>query len=641
GFGVWEAELFEPSSVIAQPIASALETNCARDTIYFDDYSVVKHEANTAWAWAFSPAPQFVSATDVRNPKVVFGAPGTYTATMTLNGQHTNTLSISVSNGCAADTIADRAVSLGGNANTGYIALPRLGINTNTVTFSAWVKPDGIQPDYSAIFMHDGDAAGFNFLPGNNHIGYHWPNGAWWWDSGLTATPGEWSHVAMVVTPDSISIYLNGRRSTHAFSVPLMNFSETARLGNYRGWGGRYMKGSIEEVCIFDKSLSQSEVRELMHLTKKPADQLNLLAYYQFNEASGRVLDRVGTRHAALVGSATRITSSAPVGGGTSKRLTITSGGVYDFASPGLVLGFPASGPYPNGELCVSRLNVPPDQLPNADPHSVAYWVVHNYGTNATFAPLDSLRFSRIGNIEVGADPAGYHLWKRGSTAHGNTWGNIVDDAERVVYSTTGSGEATFAKGNDQTGFSQFIITRSTGPLPVEWLDFRAALQDDGSVRLYWSVNQTAEASHFVVEKSRDGLIYSPIGQVTAQPGSGLLRYEDSDAQPFTGLNYYRLRQYDRDGSTSLSPVRIVVLQAAAQAWSVYPSPLSANQTLRIVAATEGTYRFRLYEASGKMICDRSFSGSVELPQLRLAAGVYAYEILSDAQRATGRVVVE
>jgi hypothetical protein len=640
GFGVWESDFFEASSVIAQPIASALSTDCARDTVYFDDYSVVKHDQNTAWTWAFTPAPQYVSATDVRNPKVVFGVPGTYTATMTLNGTHTQSLSISVSDGCGADTIPDRAITVGGNNNPGYVALPALNLlNTNTLSITAWVKPDGIQPDYSSIFMHDGDAAGFNFREGNNTLGYHWPNGAWWWDSGLIAPAGQWSHMAMVVTPDSISLYLNGRRATHAFDVPPLDFTETARLGNYRGWGGRYMKGDIEEVCVFDKSLSQNEVRELMHLTKKPAERPDLVSYYQFNEASGRVLDRAGTRHAALVGSAARSTSTAPVGGGSSQRLTVTAGGPYSFGPTGVTLGFPASGPYPNGELCVSRINLAPDQLPNADPHSSAYWAIHNFGTNANFATLDSIRFGRIGNVEQGADPAGYHLFKRGSTAHGNTWGNSIDNADRIVPGESGTGGAVFSAGNGLSSFSQFIVTRSSGPLPVEWLDFRAAPLDDRSVRLYWSVNQSADVSHFVVEKSRDGLSFSPLGPLAARPGIGLAHYETTDAQPFAGLNYYRVRQFDRDGRASLSPVRSVVFGAAAAEWSVFPSPLERGQSLRIFTPSELPYRLRLYDVAGKMVLDRRLSGSVELPALSLPAGVYGYELLSDVKRATGKLV--
>lgn len=47
------------------------------------------------------------------------------------------------------------------------------------------------------------------------------------------------------------------------------------------------VKGLLDEVTIWDKTLTQNEVRGAMHLTKIPAGQPNLLAYYQFNETDG------------------------------------------------------------------------------------------------------------------------------------------------------------------------------------------------------------------------------------------------------------------------------------------------------------------------------------------------------------------
>ncbi|MCY7328861.1 MAG: hypothetical protein LH618_09950, partial [Saprospiraceae bacterium] len=503
GFGVWESDLYEPSAVVVQPMTSALRTNCARDTVYFDDYSVVNHTGAT-WAWAFSPAPQYVSATALRNPKVVFGMAGTYIATMTLNGIYQKSLTIQVADGCAADTIPGQTAVLGGNDYPGYVSLPALNRNTNTFSVTAWIKPDGIQPDYSSIFMLDGNvAAGFNFLPGSNHLGYHWPGGQWWWDSGLTVPAGQWSYVALTVSPTSVSVFVNGKKATQNITTELVNFNESSRLGSYKGWGGRYVKGRMEEVSIWDKTLSQNEVRELMHLTKIPADQPNLIAYYQFNETDGPALDRVGVRHAALVNNAVRSTSTAPVGKGSSARLTVTGGGTYAFPNTGLTLTFPATGTYPNGELCVSRLHQSPDQLPSASPHSAAYWIVNNYGTNGTFSPLNALTFKGYGPFTPVGGVAGFQLFKRSSVADGNTWGASIDAGDSFTPGPNGA--VTFSTGSSVTSFSQFITTYDLA-LPVEWSDFQVALEDDRQVRLYWSVQQSPTVRLFLVEKSRDGI---------------------------------------------------------------------------------------------------------------------------------------
>jgi hypothetical protein len=328
------------------------------------------------------------------------------------------------------------------------------------------------------------------------------------------------------------------------------------------------------------------------------------------------------------------------VGIGASFRRTVTTGGAYDFGSTGVTLGFPATGTYPNGELCVSRIRLAPDQLPNANPHSIAYWVVNNYGTNGTFSALDSLRFENVGNIATGANPASFQLFKRGSTADGNTWGASIDNGDVVVPGVNGS--VLFSAGNGVQSFSQFVITTTSGPLPVEWLDFQAGLQPDyRSVRLYWSVNQTPDVSHFIVEKSTDGFTYEPIGQVAARPLGGLQNYDTSDKQPVAGLNYYRLRQFDANGKTSLSPVRVVALNVAADDWSLYPNPLAPGQSLTIQTQSKDVYRIRLFDVTGKVVVEKSLTGTAKLDNLNLPAGFYGYEILSDTRRVTGKVVVE
>ncbi|HEU4716895.1 MAG TPA: PKD domain-containing protein [Bacteroidia bacterium] len=91
GHGVWENSLIDPPShPVAQPQVDKLNytMNCVMDTFYFEDHSIINH-AGASWQWSFpggSPA-----ASTLRNPKVVYPAPGTYTATLIVTdntGQH-------------------------------------------------------------------------------------------------------------------------------------------------------------------------------------------------------------------------------------------------------------------------------------------------------------------------------------------------------------------------------------------------------------------------------------------------------------------------------------------------------------------------------------------------------------------------
>ncbi len=457
GFGVWESDLYEPSQPVAQAMCSALESGCARDTIYFDDYSAVSHNG-ASWTWQF-PGAAYVSDANVRNPKVLFGQPGSYQAIMSLTtpqGVFKDTLTVKVSNACTADSIPGEAVRLGGNDDEGYVALPPFNVTTNTFSVTAWVKPDGEQPEYSPIFMHDGDAAGFNFRPGNNVLGYHWPNGAWWWESGLTVPSGEWSHVAMVVEPDGITLYVNGIGSKNAFAPVKVNFNGGVRLGNYHGWGGRYMKGDLDEVCVYNRSLTQAEIREKMHLRKIPADETDMLAYYQFNEAGGSTsYDRSGTSHASLVGSATRIPSTVAVGPGASARNFASPTGNTSFPGTGITMKYAGSAPLPSDEICVTRINLLPDVSPAGDTVSRSYWVARHFGPELLMDGLAEIDFDKIGAVPAGYPASDYTLWQRFANGEGPVWGETAMPDE---ITPGADGSARFYNASELF-FGQMILT--------------------------------------------------------------------------------------------------------------------------------------------------------------------------------------
>jgi photosystem II stability/assembly factor-like uncharacterized protein len=461
GYGVWETDLFEPSTPKAVAMADKLISNCQRDTFYFDDHSAVLH-AGASWAWTM-PDATWTSDLNNRQPKAVFANPGTYSVIMALTSAGVttfDTLQITAGTGCSLDSLPGKAVTLGGNTNAGSVIVPALYFESNTFTVTAWVKPNGIQPDYSAIFMSDGDeAAGFNFKNGTNEIGYHWPGGAWSWNSGLFAPAGKWSHIALAITPTSATIYVNGVASKHANqTLAPVNFNSTLQLGSYRGWGDRYVKGTMDEVCIYNKTLTQSDIREIMHLTRTHTNTDGLVAYYQFNEADGLSLDRVGTSHASLGGSASRINSTVAVGPGASKRLPINAGGQADFGQETNFLAtFPNAGTLPNGEICVTRINLAPDKSPAADSISRAYWAVHNYGTNQNFANLTSLQLSQIGSVPPTTLASQYQLFHRPATADGATW-MLLGNANTIEQG--GDGSAIFTDNNNIGSFGQFIVSR-------------------------------------------------------------------------------------------------------------------------------------------------------------------------------------
>lgn len=75
-------------------------------------------------------------------------------------------------------------------------------------------------------------------------------------------------------------------------------------------------------------------------------------------------------------------------------------------------------------------------------------------------------------------------------------------------------------------------------------------------VKLEWATASEQDNDHFTVERSPNGIDFSPILRVAgAGTSSGTLNYLDYDPWPLSGVSYYRLRQTDYDGTSTLSDV--------------------------------------------------------------------------------------
>ena len=162
-----------------------------------------------------------------------------------------------------------------GAANS-FVTVPLLNLNSNTVTLSAWIYPIGTPASYCGLVFcrPGGDASGFNFTSGGQ-LGYTWNQNnqnTWGWMSGLVPPLQKWSFVALVISPQSAIIYLcntNGIQSaTNEIAHTVEAFNTTTLIGGdaYDGGnGGRTFDGMVDEVAVFNTSLSQQQVLNLYY----------------------------------------------------------------------------------------------------------------------------------------------------------------------------------------------------------------------------------------------------------------------------------------------------------------------------------------------------------------------------------------
>ena len=468
GNGIWEMDLPESATPMAQPTVNQRVALCARDTFYCDDYSILEHDSETSWAWSFTPEPLFVSDPNIRNPKVVLGELGSYSVELTVtNAKGSDTFIkddwIQVSgNACDPDGHPDRALACYQNGDD-YVQLPDVQFTGESYTLMAWVKPEGIQNDFTGIVFNDDASFGLNFTFGNQ-LGFHHADAgsaAWAWESGAAVEPGVWSHVALVVNTSGATVYLNGEPTSRTLDLEPITLG-TMKIGSYKGWGSRNYNGEIDEVSIWDRALTTEEIRNHRHITKTSDNAPGLLAYYQFNESGNTIYDRIGTSHGVLRGITEHVNSSAPVGVGSASSWADAALDLYWYQNENISL----TGSLLDGSaITVSHLQIPPANLDVADPFPEdSYWIVNRYGDT-------EIRSLAILNQEVEQQfedsPEAISLYSRSendSESNWTEWGS----AESVVSGTGSAIEFSYNELSGQQLIMQKQFVSSSTQIPSQ-----------------------------------------------------------------------------------------------------------------------------------------------------------------------------
>ncbi len=448
---VHEADLYEVTKPQAQISADRLISYCTRDEVQFIDHSAMKLD-NATWEWHFpGGTPEYSSE---QHPKIQYQTPGLYSVSLSISnvhGEDSQTIEdfISVTSDCDPERVPGLAEDLTSDGAYLTTRLSNMG-TSKALTFSTWIKPNGIQNDYTGIIMGDQEGAfGLNFRPGME-LAYHWAGGQWYWSSGLFVPEDEWSHVALVAEEDGVTLYLNGVGRKHTFDLGQKDYDAAFYyIGSYLAWESRNYNGMMDEVSIWNKSLTEQEIRESMHLTKNSLDE-NLKLYYQFNAEVSNVSDRIGGSHANVNGDARKQISNAPVGGGSAQSKFVEDAGTQFFIDRKAKVDFENA---PNGDVVVSHIEVDPDVYPNRFADD-GYWVIHQF----TDEPSTILNFTlRSPNVLENEEyfPRGFNLYNRKFNDEQDTWTN-VGQANQVWQGKKGGAEFK----NISPGMGQFSICR-------------------------------------------------------------------------------------------------------------------------------------------------------------------------------------
>lgn len=193
---------------------------------------------------------------------------------------------------------------------------------------------------------------------------------------------------------------------------------------------------------------------------------------------------------------------------------------------------------------------------------------------------------------------------------------------------------------------TQMLLTFG-GLMPVVWGSFDVEPMGDG-VSLNWSTERETATHRFEVMHSSDGVQFNSIGTV---PSAGNTRrtthYQFMDTGVNTGTHYYRIDEYDLDGSYQSTTVRTVQVGDFAElAWKGgFPNPADGEISLQFETDGTSPLTVAVFDASMRKMMETSLMPQPGLAQLPVdtrqwAPGLYHVRARAGATTLTQRILI-
>lgn len=213
-----------------------------------------------------------------------------------------------------------------------------------------------------------------------------------------------------------------------------------------------------------------------------------------------------------------------------------------------------------------------------------------------------------------------------------------VANFTQYTFSIPGSGTSLKVEFDfDMVGGSEeiaidFIEVKGVVAVPVELLYFNAK-QAGHQVQLHWETASEQNSSHYTIERGDENFRFTEIGRVESADAAH--SYIWTDLRPLAGVNYYRLRQHDLDGTSRLSSTATVDFKNRDMEMKIIPNPADGYAQMNLEQEKSGRIHVSLIDMSGMLKWENAYdlekgSHRIDLPVEHLLQGVYLVRIISE-----------
>jgi len=204
--------------------------------------------------------------------------------------------------------------------------------------------------------------------------------------------------------------------------------------------------------------------------------------------------------------------------------------------------------------------------------------------------------------------------------------GSGITSLSFKLYLSSDAALSSWSNASQHTGdaFLMGVSALSTSvTLPITLTSFNARAENATSL-LNWSTAREEQTAHFDIQQRTGSTQWEKIGEVQAAGNSSQAEnYQFVDKNPAAGTNYYRIVEYDLDGTPTYSQIAIVLFaEHTATTITVFPNP-AVNQVA--ITTGDGSQRsVQLFSFSGALLINAPAYSSGQIIDIsRYPKGMY------------------
>lgn len=237
-----------------------------------------------------------------------------------------------------------------------------------------------------------------------------------------------------------------------------------------------------------------------------------------------------------------------------------------------------------------------------------------------------------------------------------NGWNNII---LKLSDGETSGGEANLAainfvrfyrplSGSIVTKIDALRFANSEEVLPIKFNTLNVSIQQ-GRSTIEWETLSEENTAWFDVQRSNDGNNFTSIAKVTA---NGLpnqrQQYIAYDEAPLSGVNYYKIIGYDKDGKMIESAIKSLLFSKQnTTGVTIFPNPGKSVFTLTGNGFEKGILWLRLTDMTGKKVAEKKLdvpAGSTRLPfsfNQPVSPGLYLLHFTANGNQEMIKIVIK